>query len=100
MLHNFTNGPDGGNPYGGVILDSKGNLYGTASWGGASGAGVLFKIDKSGNETTLYSFTGGSDGGVPYGGLILDSSGNLYGNYQRWRRIGRRCRLQSQYFGQ
>ena len=79
VLHNFTNGPDGGNPYGGVILDSKGNLYGTASGGGASNAGVVFKIDTSGNETVLYSFTGDADGGYPYGGLFLDPEGNLYG---------------------
>ena len=78
VVHNFTNGPDGGNPYGGVIIDSKGNLYGTASGGGASGAGVVFKI-ASGNETTLYNFTGGADGGTPLGNLIFDSAGNLYG---------------------
>jgi uncharacterized repeat protein (TIGR03803 family) len=79
VLHNFTNGADGGNPYGGVILDSKGNLYGTASGGGTSGAGAVFKIDTFGNETVLYSFTGGADGAVPLGGLIRDLAGNLYG---------------------
>ena len=79
VLHNFTNGADGGNPYGGLILDAKGNVYGTASGGGAASAGVVFKIDTSGNETVLYSFTGGSDGGYPYGSIISDSAGNLYG---------------------
>jgi uncharacterized repeat protein (TIGR03803 family) len=79
VLHNFTNGTDGGNPYGGVILDAKGNVYGTASGGGASGDGVVFKIDTSGNETVLYSFTGGTDGGFPYGSIIRDSAGNFYG---------------------
>jgi len=79
VLHNFTGGSDGGDPYGGVIRDSKGNLYGTASGGGASGAGVVFKVDASGDETVLYTFAGGSDGGVPYGGVIRDSAGNLYG---------------------
>ncbi|MFZ0800583.1 MAG: choice-of-anchor tandem repeat GloVer-containing protein, partial [Terriglobales bacterium] len=79
VLHNFTGGADGGDPYGGVILDSKGNLYGTTNGGGASGAGVVFKVDMSGNETPLYSFTGGNDGGYPLGGVILDSKGNLYG---------------------
>jgi uncharacterized repeat protein (TIGR03803 family) len=79
VLHNFTNGADGGNPYGGVILDAKGNVYGTASGGGASGDGVVFKIDTSGNETVLYSFTGGTDGGFPYGSIIRDSAGNFYG---------------------
>jgi uncharacterized repeat protein (TIGR03803 family) len=79
VLHNFTNGTDGGNPYGGVILDWAGDLYGTASGGGASNAGVVFKIDARGNYTVLYSFTGGADGGYPYGELIRDSQGNLYG---------------------
>ena len=79
VLHNFTNGADGGNPYGGVILDWAGNLYGTASGGGASNAGVIFKIDRSGHETALYTFTGGPDGGSPFGQLIRDSNGNLYG---------------------
>ena len=79
VLHNFTNGADGGIPYGGVIRDWKGNLYGTTNQGGASNAGVVFKIDKSGNETVLYTFTGGADGGYPLDGVILDSKGNLYG---------------------
>jgi uncharacterized repeat protein (TIGR03803 family) len=79
VLHNFTGGADGGNPYGGVILDSKGNLYGTASGGGAAGDGVVFKINTSGQETVLYSFTGGTDGGFPYGSIIADSAGNFYG---------------------
>jgi uncharacterized repeat protein (TIGR03803 family) len=79
VLHNFTGGADGGDPYGGVIRDAKGNLYGTTNGGGASGAGVVFKVDTSGNETVLYSFTGGVDGGYPLAGVILDSKGNLYG---------------------
>jgi uncharacterized repeat protein (TIGR03803 family) len=79
VLHNFSGGPDGGDPYGGVVLDSNGSLYGTASGGGASGAGVVFKIDAHSNETVLYSFTGGADGSYPLGSLIRDSKGNLYG---------------------
>jgi uncharacterized repeat protein (TIGR03803 family) len=43
---------------------------------------VVFKLSPSGTETVLYSFTGGSDGGGPYAGLIADSSGNLYGTTQ------------------
>jgi uncharacterized repeat protein (TIGR03803 family) len=79
VLHNFTGGADGGDPYGSVILDSAGNLYGTANGGGASGQGVVFKIDTFGNETVLYSFTGGADGGGPLAGVIRDKAGNLYG---------------------
>jgi len=79
VLHNFTGGADGGDPYGGVILDSKGNVFGTASEGGDANNGVVFKIDTSGHETVLYSFSGGADGGGPLGSLIRDSSGDLYG---------------------
>jgi uncharacterized repeat protein (TIGR03803 family) len=79
VLHNFTNGADGGNPYGGVIRDWTGNLYGTASGGGASNAGLVFKIDPSGHERVLYTFTGEADGGYPFGELIRDAAGNLYG---------------------
>jgi uncharacterized repeat protein (TIGR03803 family) len=72
-----------------LIFDSKGNLYGTASGGGSCGAtagcGLVFRLNppSSGTgpwtETVLYTFTGGSDGGVPLGSVILGSSGNLYG---------------------
>jgi uncharacterized repeat protein (TIGR03803 family) len=47
--------------------------------GGTSGAGVVFKLDTSGHETVLYSFTGGNDGAYPGIGLVRDSDGNLYG---------------------
>ncbi|MGA3210889.1 MAG: Ig-like domain repeat protein [Terriglobales bacterium] len=77
---------DGGGPYyESLIFDSQGNLYGTTSGGGASGAGAVFEVSPpSGgigpwSETVLYSFTGASDGGGPYAGLIFDSQGNLYG---------------------
>ena len=79
VLYSFTGGADGGNPYAGVVRDSAGNLYGTTYRGGASGWGVVFKVDTSGQETVLYSFTGSADGGAPYAGVIRDSAGNLYG---------------------
>jgi len=78
-LYNFTGGVDGGGPYGGVVLDSAGNLYGTTQFGGTAGLGVVYKLDRRGHETVLYSFTGGADGGNPYAGVIRDSAGNLYG---------------------
>jgi uncharacterized repeat protein (TIGR03803 family) len=84
-LHSFTGGTDGGEPYGTPILDSKGNLYGTTEFGGnlsdcyGSGCGVVYELEASGAWKTLYSFTGGSDGGEPLGGVILDKSGNIYG---------------------
>jgi uncharacterized repeat protein (TIGR03803 family) len=80
VVHSFTGAPaDGAFPYAGVIEDSAGNLYGTTSAGGASNNGAVFKVDASGAETLLYSFSGGLDGAVPYGGLIRTSNGNLYG---------------------
>ncbi len=79
-LYNFA-GPtlDGGYPYGVLVRDTKGNLYGTASYGGSSYAGTVFEISKTGTETILYNFTGSSDGGYPYAGLVRDAKGNLYG---------------------
>ncbi len=79
VLHNFIPPPKGANPESGVIGDSAGNLYGTAYGGGAYNAGVVYEIDPAGVETVLYNFTGGDDGGEPQGGVIRDSSGNLYG---------------------
>ena len=85
VLYSFTGGNDGGNPYAGVIFDDSGNLYGTTSGGGSADAGVVFKLSPPSGESTtwtetvLYTFTGGDDGGNPYGGLLFDKSGNLYG---------------------
>ena len=56
-LHSFTSVPDGQNPYGGLIRDLAGNLYGTTTFGGAYAFGTVFKVDATGNETVLYSFT-------------------------------------------
>ena len=84
ILHRFSRA-DGAAPQGGVILDSAGNLYGTTNSGGTSphcqpaGCGTVFKVDKKGNETVLYNFTGGTDGGEPVAGLAFDTAGNLYG---------------------
>jgi uncharacterized repeat protein (TIGR03803 family) len=83
VLYSFTGGADGDGPFAGVIRDSAGNLYGTTYGGGASGAGVVFKVDTSGSETVLYSFTGGADGANPFWvTLARDSKGNLYGTTQ------------------
>ncbi len=79
VLYNFLGGNDGRYPYGGVTRDSAGNLYGTTEVGGATYAGVVYKVDTSGNETVLYNFTGGADGHYPNAGVILDTAGNLYG---------------------
>jgi uncharacterized repeat protein (TIGR03803 family) len=83
VLHSFAVPLSGGNPESGLIQDSAGNLYGTASAGGPAGAGVVFKISPAGRETVLYSFTGGADGAKPLAGVILDAAGNLYGTTNR-----------------
>jgi uncharacterized repeat protein (TIGR03803 family) len=82
VLYSFSGGADGGNPMGGVAIDSAGNIYGTTSSGGVTGVccGAVFKLDPTGQEKLLHSFTGANgDGKFPNGGLIQDSVGNLYG---------------------
>ncbi len=79
VLYTFNGGADGGNPYAGVITDAQGNLYGATEGGGSNGNGVVFKLDPSGTETVLYTFTGGADGGYLDAGLLLDPQGNLFG---------------------
>jgi uncharacterized repeat protein (TIGR03803 family) len=83
VLYTFTGGPDGGNPIAGVVLDSAGNLYGTTAAGGTStegfGRGVVFMLNPSGQEKVLHTFMGPPDGSTPYGGVVLDSAGNVYG---------------------
>jgi uncharacterized repeat protein (TIGR03803 family) len=85
ILHSFTGGTDGAIPQGIPVLDASGNLYGVAANGAnpgcdeGFGCGTIYKVDTAGNFTVLYSFTGDTDGDVPVGGPVLDSSGNLYG---------------------
>jgi uncharacterized repeat protein (TIGR03803 family) len=62
-----------------VIFDSAGKLYGTTAAGGSAGVGVVYEQNPSGQETILYNFTGGDDGGTPFAGVILGSAGSLYG---------------------
>jgi len=87
QLLSLGNGMDGKNPFAGLIFDTSGNLYGTTYSGGANGYGTAFELSPSGGggytETVLNSFgNGSSDGQSPYGGLVLDNSGNLYGTTQ------------------
>jgi uncharacterized repeat protein (TIGR03803 family) len=77
-LYSFTGGADGGYPWAGLVLDNKGNLYGT-TYSGGSGYGTVFMVSsKTGTETVLHSF-GNSDGAYPFAGLVRDPKGNLYG---------------------
>ena len=61
-LYNFTGGTDGGFLYGTVDIDKDGNVYGSTVDGGANGFGTVFKLAPNGTLTTLYNFTGGTDG--------------------------------------
>jgi uncharacterized repeat protein (TIGR03803 family) len=79
VLHTFTLGSDGGVPYGGLIRDAEGSLFGTTYYGGTSGYGTVFKVSATGHETILYSFAGGDDGANPEAGVIADANGSLYG---------------------
>ena len=79
VLYSFTGGADGQYPYAPLVRDAAGNLYGTTQYGGTSSIGVVFKLSAAGTETVLHSFTGGTDGALPYGGLFRDAAGNLYG---------------------
>ena len=92
ILHSFTGGRDGIAPNGGLVMDRKGNLYGTTGWGGgwcingrsagddALGCGTVFEIAAGTHrETILHHFKGGRGGMEPNGGLLLDSDGDLYG---------------------
>jgi hypothetical protein len=84
VLHNFqTTGGDGYSPYGVVVLDSAGNLYGTTQFGGAYYYGTVYELSRSQGgwiETILYSFTGrNGEGCFPQGGLVFDEAANLYG---------------------
>ena len=82
VLHTFSGGIDWAIPEAGLTLDRADNLYGTAYADGAHQFGSVFKLTHSNGGwtfTDLYDFTGGSDGGYPFGVVAVDASGNLYG---------------------
>jgi uncharacterized repeat protein (TIGR03803 family) len=84
VIHTFTGGKDGSTGSLGLLLrDSSGNLYGVTELGGAHAGGTVFELSPTSKPkwrlTTLYAFKGTPDAASPYGGLIADPSGNLYG---------------------
>jgi uncharacterized repeat protein (TIGR03803 family) len=81
-LYAFKGDPDAGFPYGGLLRDAKGVLYGTTYYDGAYDLGAVYKLEQvSGTwvETVLHDFQGGSDGSGSISGLVFDAAGNLYG---------------------
>jgi uncharacterized repeat protein (TIGR03803 family) len=85
ILHSFGSYGDGINPYGGLVRDSSGNLYGMTPWGKGrkSALGIVYRVSSSGKEAKPHVFAGApSDGSNPYGGLIRDQTGTLYGTTQ------------------
>lgn len=83
VLYAFRGGADGTAPESNLIVDADGNLYGTTEYGGTGcgsyGCGTAFRLAPDGTETVLYAFVGGADGSHPWGGVISDEQGNLYG---------------------
>ncbi len=84
---------DGAYPFAGLALDASGNLYGTTYQGGASSQGTVFELINSGGtwkETVLHTFDdiSGDDGYYPYGALVLDTAGNLYGTTSNGGKFG------------
>ena len=78
VLHTFTGtGGDGATPFGGVVKDAGGNLYGV-TLGGGSGYGTIYKLDPAGNQTVLHTFNL-TDGSGPLGTLVSDSAGKFFG---------------------
>lgn len=86
VLHSFdSDGKDGINPYGGLVFDQAGSLYGTTFLGGTHRSGTVFKLTSNGDgtwtESVLHSFhqSSSNDGGHPMARLVFDAAGNLYG---------------------
>ena len=82
VLYEVQNGNDGAFPWGGVVFDRSGKLHGVLAHNGLTGYGTVFQLTPSGSswvESNMHGFTFGNDGAIPQGGLMVDSSGNIYG---------------------
>jgi uncharacterized repeat protein (TIGR03803 family) len=82
-IYSFHGQPDGSFPYGALLFDHLGNIYGTTYYGGDNGIGAVYKLSPrpvgEWDENVIYSFQEGSDGNSPISNLVFDSAGNLYG---------------------
>ena len=81
-LYAFQSYPDGAFPYGGLVFDKAGYLYGTTYYAGENGFGTVYTLrpeNGTWTETVLYSFQGFADGDSPIGTMVEDAAGNLYG---------------------
>jgi uncharacterized repeat protein (TIGR03803 family) len=90
VLHSFSGGDDGGQPFQGVVLDAAGSLYGTTLGSNTFPYGNVFRlklINGSWVETVLHNF-GLVDGAYPFSGLTFDAAGNLYGTTQQGGTVG------------
>ena len=83
ILYSFTGINDGRRPGGELVQGRDGYFYGTTYEGGTNDDGTVFQISTNGALTTLWSFTGGDDGGNPYNGLVQGSDGKFYGTTDR-----------------
>ena len=79
VIHSFNGTTDGGYPSSALTLGPTGNLFGTANEGGSGQEGTIFQLTKTGKFSVLHTFNGILQGANPAAGLIIDSSGNLYG---------------------
>ncbi|HWY54435.1 MAG TPA: choice-of-anchor tandem repeat GloVer-containing protein [Terriglobales bacterium] len=83
LLHTFGLGKDGAVPAGPILLDMKGNIYGTTGGGGTAGIGTVFRLrrrtDGRWGEQVVYSFVSWLSTGSPTSGLAMDSGHSLYG---------------------
>ena len=79
VIHTFSGDAAGGFPGKWLVVDSSGNVYGTTIAGGILNNGTVFKVNKNGVLSTIYSFAGRPDGVAAFGRLLRDGWGNIYG---------------------
>lgn len=81
LLSEFVSSGAGPNyPYGRLVQGTNGDFYGTTYSGGVSNKGTVFKLTSTGTWSTLFSFSGTNGANPSFGGLMLASDGNFYGN--------------------